>query len=229
MLLHIEEHLLPALLCSFTSGACCSDVATARAARGHLEELLGCGADPSAPDYDGRTTLHVAASAGNAMMVSLHLQPCEGLIPNRSQCPSLPRAWCCVWRQVRLLLQHGVNPTCIDRFGNTPLWDAVTHGRPAVVELLVRRGARLTSDPRAAGVCVPARIGAHDVFSSRRSNIIGTMHGLRVTHDVSFSPRVRFSERHPLPSPLPAILRPLPQLPCVLQQLETTWMLFDCC
>lgn len=70
MLLRIEEHLLPALLCSFTSGACCPDVATARSARGHLEELLSCGADPSAPDYDGRTTLHVAACAGSAMMVT---------------------------------------------------------------------------------------------------------------------------------------------------------------
>jgi urea transporter/ankyrin repeat protein len=178
MLQRIEQHLLPALLCSLAatagSGASSGDEnddrngaagsattgvaaggeiiagssdgshAAARSrragrARKHLDELLRCGADASASDYDGRTAAHVAACGGSAVVVAL-------------------------------LLKAGASTSAADRFGSTPLWDAIAHGRAAVVELLVRRGVRLargaeTNGRAASWACAAA--SRNDVLTLR--------------------------------------------------------------
>lgn len=70
-----------------------------------LRWLVSNGAEPSAPDYDGRTCLHVAASMGYDDMVEF-------------------------------LLQRGVDPNQCDRWGGTPLADAVRENHMHIVQLL---------------------------------------------------------------------------------------------
>ncbi len=135
----------------------------ARRGRTHLQELLDCGVDVSCADYDGRTALHIACCSGNSIVVALLLKHGANteVSAGHGLCVCVYVCVCvcvcvCVFCIHHMILAD-IALQCVDRFGNSPLWDAVTHCRVAVVELLVRRGCRLASTPRAAGyMCVAA-------------------------------------------------------------------------
>jgi len=86
--------------------------------------------DPRALDYDHRSALHLAASAG-----TMHV--------------------------LRLLISHGVEPNSIDRWGGTPLADAVRHHHRQCAMELVRVGGKLCYDEAKASseLCELARAG----------------------------------------------------------------------
>lgn len=82
------------------------------------------------PDYDSRTCLHLAASAGN-----LHV--------------------------VNALVEHGAKLSAKDRWGGTPLADALREGHVQVARALRSLGAELLFDQSMASgmLCELARVG----------------------------------------------------------------------
>ena len=85
------------------------------AARGDcaaLRELLGSGAPVDEMDYDRRTAIHLAASQGHLEAVTL------------------------------LIDEAGADPSPVDRWGGTPLDDAIRSGHGEVVAFLLGRGAK---------------------------------------------------------------------------------------
>jgi ankyrin repeat protein len=86
------------------------------AASGHLSEvqrLVQGGVQPGAPDYDGRTPIHIAASTDHLVVLRYLVEQCK----------------------------VDVNP--LDNFNGTPLSDALKHGHARCVKYLVERGATL--------------------------------------------------------------------------------------
>ena len=49
-----------------------------------------------------------------------------------------------LWRDqiVEFLLHKGAEVNSLDRWGNTPLFDAVTHGSPLLVSTIVQKGGK---------------------------------------------------------------------------------------
>ncbi|MEM7449514.1 MAG: glutaminase A [Myxococcota bacterium] len=80
-----------------------------------IQRQVTLGADVNVSDYDGRTPLHLAAAEGRATMVAFFLK----------------------------LKERGIHVdlNVHDRWGGTPLDDAITHVRSDVVELLRAAGA----------------------------------------------------------------------------------------
>jgi hyperpolarization activated cyclic nucleotide-gated potassium channel 4 len=77
-----------------------------------LRELLGSGAPVDEMDYDRRTAIHLAASQGHLEAVTL------------------------------LIDEAGADPSPVDRWGGTPLDDAIRSGHGEVVAFLLGRGAK---------------------------------------------------------------------------------------
>lgn len=96
-----------------------------------LRCYLICGADASAADYDGRTALHIACSEGSRPVV-------EVLFP-----------------------YIGDEHSPLDRFGNSPLLDAVRHGHHALALRLKELGfeLRLHGAQLASKLCDAAMAG----------------------------------------------------------------------
>jgi ankyrin repeat protein len=80
--------------------------------------------DLSVGDYDGRTPLHLAACSGHTSII-------EYLLKNES-----------------------VIVNAVDRFGGTPLDDAIRHGREGAAALLREKGGVCTGDPRLKEIAV---------------------------------------------------------------------------
>ena len=105
------------------------------AAKGDLkevEQLVKLGANPSIGDYDNRTPYHLAA--GNNFLRTLiissdRLRIAEGHIHVLEYLISLPMA----------------DINVVDRFGGTPLSDAMRHNRADILDWLVAHGAKLES------------------------------------------------------------------------------------
>ena len=96
-----------------------------------VRSLLEYGADVNAADYDQRTCLHLAASEGNLPIV-------------------------------RYLITEGkASINVADRWGGTPLADAIRHAHAEVSKCLIEHGAKLEWDEvRASGeLCELARSG----------------------------------------------------------------------
>lgn len=105
------------------------------AARGHPETvalLLDRGADPDGRDRSGKAPLHYAVRAGN--LASMRVLLTRGADPNRR----VPSNWTtplhyaardCQGESLDLLLAEGADPNARDRYGNTPLSEAVTPAR----------------------------------------------------------------------------------------------------
>jgi len=94
--------------------------AAAHSDLGSLRTLMDAGTDVNAGDYDKRTALHLAASEGLGEVVKF------------------------------LIADAKADPSPVDRWGNTPLDDAIRSRYPEVVELLISLGAHKGA-PRAHG------------------------------------------------------------------------------
>jgi len=81
-----------------------------------IKLMITCGAPVDAQDYDSRTALHLACAEGNLPIVSY------------------------------LLRGAGANINALDRWGSTPLADAILHGHAMVTDLLVANQAQLKWD-----------------------------------------------------------------------------------
>ena len=97
----------------------------------HVKMLLKCGADVNAADYDLRTCAHLAASEGNMYIIEV-LVACES-----------------------------INLSVVDRFGSTPLSDALRGGHLEVARFLVTQGGKVVYDDLTASgeLCEFARSG----------------------------------------------------------------------
>lgn len=96
---------------------------------GVLRELVKSGADMNASDYDMRTGLHLAASEGHVDAVRFFLE------------------------------EAGVPHTSVDRFGSTPLTDAIVGHNKEVTRLLLSKGARIDAVWAARRMCQAAERG----------------------------------------------------------------------
>ena len=101
--------------------------------------LLKCGADVNAADYDLRTCAHLAASEGN-----MHIT--EVLISRDETNLNLPlhyrRTTVTLPSQV-LVARDEINLNLVDRFGSTPLTDALRGGHLEVARFLVTHGGQV--------------------------------------------------------------------------------------
>mmetsp|Transcript_7735 Transcript_7735/g.11747 ORF Transcript_7735/g.11747 Transcript_7735/m.11747 type:complete len:312 (+) Transcript_7735:1-936(+) len=117
-----------------------------------LERLIEAGADPGAPDYDGRTCMHVAASMGNVSMVEFLLR--KGVDPNhRDRWGGTPLSdaareghenvaevlLCSRWDT--FTLQGSADPNLADTDGRTVLHLAACNGNYELAEMLLKAGA----------------------------------------------------------------------------------------
>ena len=99
-----------------------------------VRSLIEYGADANAADYDARTCLHIAASEGNLPIVEY------------------------------LITEGKATINCVDRWGGTPLADAICHAHANVAHRLIGHGGRLEWDEAKASaeLCETARKG--DVY-----------------------------------------------------------------
>ena len=97
----------------------------------HVKMLLKCGADVNAADYDLRTCAHLAASEGNMHITEV------------------------------LVAREEINLNLVDRFGSTPLSDALRGGHLEVARFLVTNGGQVVYDDLTASgeLCEFARSG----------------------------------------------------------------------
>lgn len=86
-----------------------------------LVRLIKCGVKPWTADYDGRTAAHLAAAAGHIKVLAL------------------------------LAVQPGVELDVQDRWGSTPMRDAIRNGKSEVVAWLKEKGHRLHDTESSAG------------------------------------------------------------------------------
>ena len=99
-----------------------------------LSLILRSGCDVNSADYDSRTALHLAASEGNLSTVQ------------------------------SLLARNDISVDCRDRWGNTPLFDAVRNGHSVVAKELKLKGATLGLDETqtAGELCEMSKAGSRD-------------------------------------------------------------------
>ena len=95
-----------------------------------LQRLVENGISCNAGDYDGRTALHLGACEGNNKVVEYLLLP-----------------------------MNKCNPGTSDRWGISPLFDAIKHGNLSVARILYENGARLSKGKAATFLCTAAANG----------------------------------------------------------------------
>jgi ankyrin repeat protein len=100
-----------------------------------VKKLVKKGADPSLPDYDGRTALHLAACGGHYEVVQFLLSP---------------------------VCRQSININAMDRWRQTALSEAVAHGHLAVAQLLRHQGATVVNRELGHALCDAAARGALD-------------------------------------------------------------------
>jgi ankyrin repeat protein len=111
-----------------------------------VRDLLARGANPDAPDDDGRPPLVSAVLGGSVALVGLLLEHKADV--NAAD----PHGWTALHfaaqdflpQMASLLLAKGADANAKDDEGNTPLWRAVffARGRDELVRLLRKHGAR---------------------------------------------------------------------------------------
>ena len=93
-----------------------------------LKRMLNNDVDVNSMDYDSRTALHLASSAGHTSVV-------------------------------QFLLKMNVDVNCRDRFGFSPLADAVRHEHKDVQQVLLAAGGKLLGIDEAVDLCTAAAAG----------------------------------------------------------------------
>jgi len=105
-----------------------------------LRMIIAAGGEPNAGDYDKRTAIHLAASEGRLTVVQY------------------------------LVGEAGANHSPEDRWGGTPLDDAMRHGHMDVIDFLKGKGAKATST-NAAALCDAA--ASHNIDELRNIHRAG--------------------------------------------------------
>lgn len=73
---------------------------------------------------------------------------------------------------VKYLLQAGATPTVVDRFGGTPIADAVREGHPAVQLLLYEAGSKMDSMDVAFQLCEAGASGDVDMVGVSKGSCL---------------------------------------------------------
>merc|ERR1719267_53657 len=143
------------------------------AAQGDVQALLSAinaGTDVFAGDYDKRTSLHLAAAEGHeeALRLLIDSIPSDGLSHSKIDVLS-----------------------STDRWGRTPLDDAITGRHTACVELLRSVGAKPTQHAATASADTGAKLDAHSgkVTSDDRHNL----KRIATTDTANSAPRILFA------------------------------------
>ncbi|KAK1313076.1 Potassium channel KOR1 [Acorus calamus] len=134
----------------------------------HLKGLIRAGADPNKTDYDGRTPLEKQYAlpikfANDAN--KKHLAASRG------------------YEDVCLfLMQEGVTINSSDKFGNTPVLEAIENGHDRIASLLVKKGASLSIEDAGSRLCSAVARGDSDFL--KRIEMKGHVYGVnsRVCH-----------------------------------------------
>ncbi|WVZ21948.1 hypothetical protein V8G54_000492 [Vigna mungo] len=108
---------------------------------GHLDlvkRLIGFGADPNKTDYDGRTPLHISASKGYEDISSYLVE--QGVCIDTAGLALYFIKHASLKRKTLFVLKH---PFVLDKFGTTPLLEALKNGHEDVASVLVNAGAIL--------------------------------------------------------------------------------------
>ena len=108
------------------------------------------GAEPDAVDRDGRTPLSWAAEKGFVEVVKILLQKRVNLEHRRTPPGFTPLVYAAAENEdttvMELLLKAGAQVVYKDKDQCTALQGAISRGRPAAVELLLMRGAKMPGD-----------------------------------------------------------------------------------
>jgi len=114
----------------------------------HVKSLISKGDDVSAKDKIGRTALHYASENGHREVARLLIS--HGAYVNATSFDARKPLHYAAMRgdkqTVELLLSKGADINAKNRYGSTPLFEAMTStaaGRKEVVELLVSKGAKV--------------------------------------------------------------------------------------
>uniref|UniRef100_A0ACD5ZRR3 Uncharacterized protein n=1 Tax=Avena sativa TaxID=4498 RepID=A0ACD5ZRR3_AVESA len=133
---------------------------------GDLHQLTGlirAGADPKNTDYDGRSPLHLAASKGYEDIVQFLIH--EGVDINlagitysvKGHIPASSIIYLCTYVIThRMHLFYCSTP---DKFGSTPLMEAVKQGHDRVATLLFTKGAKLNLENAGSRLCMAVSKG----------------------------------------------------------------------
>ena len=116
-----------------------------------VEQLIHCGADPNKADNAGRSSLHMSVQGGSRCLEVLLRAKADVNMKNFYNRTALHLLSAYGWdtTSLDLLLRFGANIEATDRFGFTPLQEAVREGNHLMFSGLLERGANINArDPR---------------------------------------------------------------------------------
>ncbi|PPD77549.1 hypothetical protein GOBAR_DD25523 [Gossypium barbadense] len=136
-----------------------------------LKSLIRAGADPNKTDYDGRSPLGVLPSHDQTYVQCLNLaiiRICEP-VTYEIDCQHLAASK--GYEDITsFLIRHPVDINLKDKFGNTPLLEAIKNGHDNLAALLIKEGASLNIDDAGSYLCTAVAKGDSDFLRRLLSN-----------------------------------------------------------